>query len=86
MARSLQPDLVVMDIQLPGMDGIEAAGIIKGDGATSHIKVLVLTAYVGKEDRDRILASDCDAYLTKPVNIEEMLETVKNLVCRRLDQ
>lgn len=73
-------DLVTMDIQLPGMDGLEAARIIKGGTGTSGIKIMVLTAYAMKGDREYFLEAGCDAYLSKPVNIEEMLSLIENLL------
>lgn len=82
IAREQKPDLVIMDIQLPGMDGLEATRVIKGYGDTSGIKILVLTAYAMKGDRERFLEAGCDAYLSKPVNIDEMIGLVDNLLNR----
>jgi two-component system cell cycle response regulator DivK len=82
-AREIIPDLIIMDIQLPEMDGLEATRVIKGDKYTAGIKVLVLTAYAMKGDPERILQAGSDAYLSKPVNIDEMLSTIDTLLSGR---
>lgn len=75
-----KPDLVIMDIQLPGMDGLEATRVLKRNKDTSGIKVIVLTAYAMKGDRERFLEAGSDAYLSKPVNMEEMLSAIDALL------
>lgn len=75
-ARADQPDLILMDIQLPGMDGLEATAILKSDVATRHIPVLALTALAMKGDEDRIRAGGCDGYIAKPINYKEFLAAV----------
>jgi two-component system cell cycle response regulator DivK len=76
MARSEQPDLVLMDIQLPGMDGLEATAILKGDQATRDIPVVALTALAMKGDEERIRAAGCDGYIAKPLAYRDFLATI----------
>lgn len=77
MARGQpRPDLVLMDIQLPGMDGIEAIGLLKADAATRAIPVIALTALAMKGDEERIRAAGCDGYIAKPIRYQEFLATV----------
>jgi two-component system, cell cycle response regulator DivK len=80
MAREHMPDLVIMDIQLPEVSGIEVAGWIKADPAIAHIPVLAVTAFAMKGDEDRIRASGCDGYLSKPIAVGSFLQTVKGFV------
>lgn len=68
VARSALPDLILMDIQLPGMNGLEATALLKGDPATRAIPVIALTALAMKGDRERILAAGCDGYASKPLS------------------
>jgi two-component system cell cycle response regulator DivK len=76
MARSEQPDLVLMDIQLPGMDGLEATAMLKKDGATRDIPVVALTALAMKGDEERIRAAGCDGYIAKPLAYRDFLATI----------
>jgi two-component system cell cycle response regulator DivK len=76
LARHKQPDLILMDIQLPGMDGLEATAILKRDEATRHIPVLALTALAMKGDEIRIRAGGCDGYIAKPINYKDFLAAV----------
>ena len=80
LAKERRPDLVLMDIQLPGINGIEAFRQIRGDPATRGIPVVALTASVTPSDRSAITAAGFDAFLGKPINLKEFLETVKRLV------
>jgi two-component system cell cycle response regulator DivK len=79
LARENVPDLVLMDIQLPGINGIEAFRQIRGDAKTSRIPVVALTASVTPTDRSAITAAGFDAFIGKPINLKEFLETVKRL-------
>jgi two-component system, cell cycle response regulator DivK len=72
-----RPDLVLMDIQLPGIDGVEALDRLRADGRTASVPVLALTAQAMEGDRERFLAAGFDGYLSKPVNIAEFVATVK---------
>ena len=80
LAREKKPDLVLMDIQLPGINGIEAFRRIRGDEKTKGIPVVALTASVTPTDRSAIAAAGFDAFLGKPINLKEFLDTVKRLV------
>ena len=80
LARDRLPDLVLMDIQLPGINGIEAFRQIRSDAKTARIPVVALTASVTPTDRGAISAAGFDAFLGKPINLKEFLETVKRLV------
>ena len=76
LARDEQPHLILMDIQLPGMDGLQATALLKGDDATSAIPVIALTALAMKGDEERIRAAGCDGYIAKPLAYKEFLATV----------
>jgi len=80
LAKERKPDLVLMDIQLPGINGIEAFRQIRGDGATRSIPVVALTASVTPTDRTAISAAGFDAFISKPISLKEFLDTVKRLV------
>lgn len=73
VARDAQPSLILMDIQLPGMDGLEATALLKSDVATRHIPVIALTALAMKGDEERIRAAGCDGYIAKPIRYQEFL-------------
>jgi len=77
LARELMPDLILMDIQMPGMDGMTAGGILKGDPATSRLKIIALTSFAMRGDRDKFLAAGFDGYLSKPINTRELPDLVK---------
>jgi two-component system cell cycle response regulator DivK len=76
LARATHPGLILMDIQLPGMDGLEATMLLKGDEATRDIPVIALTALAMKGDEERIRAAGCDDYIAKPMRYEAFLQTV----------
>ncbi len=77
LAREEQPALILMDIQLPGMDGLQATALLKGDALTSQIPVIALTALAMKGDEERIRAAGCDGYIAKPMRYKEFLATVE---------
>ena len=77
LAAEQAPDLVLMDIQLPGIDGVEALRRLRADERTASIPVLALTAQAMHGDHERFLAAGFDGYLSKPVNIVELVATVK---------
>jgi len=76
LARDEQPDLILMDIQLPGMDGLEATALLKRDRATRAIPVIALTALAMKGDEERIRAAGCDGYIAKPIRYLEFLGSI----------
>ena len=76
IAREEHPDLILMDIQLPGMDGLQATGILKADPATRAIPVIALTALAMKGDEERIRAAGCDGYIAKPLSYKDFLAIV----------
>jgi two-component system cell cycle response regulator DivK len=76
VATEHSPDLVLMDIQLPDIDGVEALGRLRADGRTASLPVLALTAQAMEGDRERFLAAGFDGYLSKPVNVVDLVATV----------
>lgn len=76
-ARELMPDLILMDIQMPGMDGITANGILKGDPTTSGLMIIALTSFAMQGDQEKFLAAGFDGYLSKPINTRELPVLVK---------
>src|SRR5687768_18169163 len=76
LAREQHPDLILMDIQLPGMDGLQATALLKSDEATRDIPVIALTALAMKGDEERILAAGCDGYIAKPLAYKDFLATI----------
>ena len=82
LARAERPHLVLMDVQLPGMDGVEALGRLRTDPLTADIPVVALTAFAMKDDRDRLLAVGFDAYLEKPLNVREFPSQVAAVLGR----
>ena len=80
LAASRRPDLVLMDIQLPGISGIEALAALRADAATAHIPVIAVTASVMQQDRKLIMEAGFDAYLGKPLDLKEFLATVKRVL------
>ena len=80
LAREHQPQLVLMDIQLPGIDGITALGQLRADAATRHIPVIAVTASVMTQDREKILAAGFNSFQSKPINVMEFLEAVSRTV------
>ena len=82
LARAEQPALILMDIQLPGMDGLEATGLLKRDEATRAIPVIALTALAMKGDEERIRAAGCDGYIAKPMRYQEFLATIAEHLAR----
>ena len=79
-ARAERPDLILMDMSLPVIDGWEATRQLKADDATRGIPVVALTAHAMSTDREKALAAGCDAYETKPVELPRLHETVEKLL------
>ena len=82
LARTRQPALVLMDIQLPGIDGITALKRIREDPATRGMRVMAVTASAMTQDRQTILAAGFDGYQSKPINVKGFLEAVQELIAR----
>lgn len=82
LAHKEHPDLILMDIQLPGIDGLEAVGRLKRDEATRTIPVIALTALAMKGDEERMRAAGCDGYIAKPMRYKEFLATVATHLAR----
>ena len=80
LAKERKPDLVLMDIQLPGINGIEAFRQLRAETATAKIPVVALTASVTPTDRSQITAAGFDAFISKPISLKEFVETVKRLI------
>ncbi len=76
IVRKEHPDLVLLDIQLPGMDGISVARTLKGDEGTKHIKVVALSAYAMQMDREIFMDKALDGYIAKPVSLKEFLKAI----------
>jgi two-component system, cell cycle response regulator DivK len=77
LARDERPDLILMDIQLPGMDGLQATSLLKQGAATCAIPVIALTALAMKGDEERIRAAGCDGYIAKPIHYKDFLAAVE---------
>jgi len=80
LARTLQPDLILMDIQLPDMDGLEATRLLREDSRTCDIPIIALTAFAMKGDAEIMREAGCDAYITKPIRYEAFLLEVESVV------
>jgi two-component system cell cycle response regulator DivK len=82
IARAELPDLILMDIQLPGMDGLAATALLKKDPATAAIPVIALTAMAMKEDEEKSQVAGCDAYMAKPLRYQELYAAIDALLVR----
>ncbi|RFP19668.1 MULTISPECIES: response regulator [unclassified Duganella] len=80
IAREQLPDLILMDVQMPELDGIAAVAILKGDPRTQAIPVVALTAYVMKGDRERMLAAGFDSYIEKPIDYDSFMAEVTRIL------
>jgi CheY-like chemotaxis protein len=81
-AKTLMPDLIVMDLRLPGLDGWEATRRLKGQPETKKIPIIVVTADTSEKSREKAFAAGCDAYETKPADFPKLIERIKSLVTR----
>jgi len=82
MARDEQPDLILMDIQLPGIDGLTATSLLKQASATAAIPVIALTAMAMKDDQEKAEAAGCDAYVAKPLRYLELYAVIDAQLAR----
>ena len=80
--KSERPDLILMDVQLPGMDGLEATKKIKEEPASRDIPVVAVTSYAMKGDREKALAAGCSGYITKPIDKDKFLQEVATVLSR----
>jgi two-component system cell cycle response regulator DivK len=84
LARAHRPDVILMDVQLPDMDGLAATRLLKADPATGDIPVIALTAFAMKGDEEKTIAAGCDGYVTKPVRYKELLVALETVVARNV--
>jgi CheY-like chemotaxis protein len=82
VAHAAQPDLILMDLGLPGMDGFEATSQLKSNMATRHIPIIVLSAHAMTNDRDMALAAGGDDFDTKPVRFQQLLGKIESLLSK----
>lgn len=82
LARTERPDLILMDIQLPGMDGLAATALLKRDPATAAIPVIALTAMAMKDDQEKTKVAGCDAYIAKPLHYQELYAAIDALLAK----
>ncbi|MDZ8049935.1 MAG: response regulator [Aulosira sp. ZfuVER01] len=85
VAKEYQPDLIMLDILLPSLSGIEVVRYLKQEPLTCKIPVVAVTALASKEDKERILRAGFDAYLSKPYMIDELETMIRRLLCGKLD-
>jgi two-component system, cell cycle response regulator DivK len=83
LARKRRPSLILMDIRLPGIDGIEALGQLRAEPATREIPVLAMTASVMTEDRQKVMDAGFDAFQSKPIRVKDFVAAVAQLLERR---
>ncbi|OHB88190.1 MAG: hypothetical protein A3D13_05005 [Planctomycetes bacterium RIFCSPHIGHO2_02_FULL_40_12] len=82
IAKKEKPDLILMDVQLPGMDGLQATSILKEDVETRDIPVIALTAHAMKGDEEKILEAGCAGYISKPIDTRKFPGKVKDFLKR----
>ncbi len=80
LAREHMPNLILMDIQLPEVSGLQVTQWLKDDPALAHIPVVAITAFAMKGDEEKIRQGGCEAYLSKPISVVKFLETVRNYI------
>jgi two-component system cell cycle response regulator DivK len=76
----MRPNLILLDIQLPGMDGYTVAGILKNDPALKHIPIVAITSYAMSGDREKIMATGVEGYLEKPINPETFASEIESFI------
>jgi len=86
LARTHLPDLILMDLQLPGVDGYAVTQRLKQDATTAAIPVVALTAYAMQGDRDKAMAVGCDGYITKPIDIQRFPAAVQRYLASARDK
>jgi two-component system cell cycle response regulator DivK len=80
LCRENKPDLILMDIQLPEVSGLEVTRWLKNDPTLAHIPVIAVTAFAMKGDEEKILSGGCEAYLAKPISVNEFVSTIRHFV------
>jgi two-component system cell cycle response regulator DivK len=85
LARTDQPDLILMDVQLPGMDGLAATALLKHDPVTAAIPVIAVTALAMKADEEKSHVAGCDAYIAKPLRYKELYAAIDMLLASGID-
>ncbi|MBY0354889.1 MAG: response regulator [Rickettsiales bacterium] len=80
LARNVRPDLILMDIQLPEISGLEVTKRIKADPDIRHIPIIAVTAFAMKDDEEKILRAGCEAYISKPISIADFLAAVRRFL------
>ena len=85
LARTARPDLILMDIVLPGMDGLAATALLKADPVTAAIPIIILTASLTKDDEEKARAAGCDTYIVKPFLRQELDLTIADLLRASID-
>lgn len=83
MIRSTKPDLVLLDMNLPKLDGWQVAQIAKITEATKHIPIIALTAHAMQGDRDKAISAGCDDYESKPINFDELMRKIEKLTIKQ---
>ena len=80
ITRTVRPDLILMDIQLPEISGLDITKKLKADSEVNHIPIIAVTAFAMKDDEEKILRAGCQAYISKPISITSFLETIKKFL------
>ena len=83
--ESILPDLILMDAQLPDMDGMTVVRILKENAITRNITILALTACAMKGDQERMLRMGCDGYISKPINVQDFIDTVRRFLSSKTE-
>ena len=83
IAKKERPDLIIMDLNLPGMTGFEVTKKLRENPAFSHTPIIAITAYAMRGDRERVIESGCDAYLSKPIDTRELARVVADMLLQR---
>ncbi len=78
--KSIRPDMILMDVGLPGMDGLELTRLLKADEKTKHIKIIAVTAFAMKTDKDKVMEAGCDGYIAKPINTRNFATQIFELL------
>ncbi|SCA57582.1 Polar-differentiation response regulator DivK [Candidatus Terasakiella magnetica] len=80
LALKHKPDLIILDIQLPEISGLDVAQVLKSDESVKHIPIIAVTAFAMKGDQEKILKGGCDGYISKPISVPLFLETVSKFL------